>query len=116
MDLSEKMGFYFRKQNIWEAIGRGVTFEICYGKALTDSSKKKYLFKNARALAEICRGKNIIISSESNEEMKHRSPIDVQMMSILLGVKEKYKDLILDENCKTVINKASNLSNANYRK
>jgi len=39
--------------------------------------------------------------------MAHRSVIDVQMMSLLLGVKEKYKEVVIGNNCKTAINKAS---------
>jgi len=49
-------------------IARGVTFEISYGKALTDTAKRKYLFGNAKALSEICRRKNLIISSEVNSD------------------------------------------------
>lgn len=110
LDLSEKLGFFIKKQNVWEAIARGVTFEITYGKALTDTAKRKHLFRNAIALAEICRGKNLIISSEVNEDVSHRSPLDVQMMSLLLGVKEKYKHMIIEDNCKIAIAKASKCS------
>ncbi len=107
LDLSEKLGFYLKKQNIGEAIGRGITFEISYGKGLTDSSKRRYLLRNAMALAEICKGKNLILSSEAVDYMGHRSPLDAKMMCSLLGIAEKHRDSVVGKNCEAVINKAS---------
>lgn len=106
--MSEKLGFYFKKQNIWEAISRGVSFEICYGKALTDSAKRQILLRNATALAEICKGKNLIISSEVGDYISHRSPMDLKMMSELMGIEEKYRNKVLEENTQNVIFKAKN--------
>ena len=107
LDLGEKLGFYLKKQSIGEALSRGVTFEICYSKALADTGKRRYLFRNAIALAEICKGKGLILSSEASDLMMHRSPLDAKMMSSLLGVEEKYRDRIICGNCEAVINRAS---------
>ncbi len=101
------MNFFIKKQNVSEAIARGITFELCYANALIDSQKRRYFLTNAIALAEACNGKNLIISSEATDPMLRRSPADVRAISSLLDLAEKHQDTLLSSNCENALNHCS---------
>ena len=105
LDLSEKFEYTLNEEIVKEAISKGTIFEICYGKIL-DTCKRRNLIKNSINLVKVCGGKNLIISSEVNEHIKHRTPLEIKTLSSLFGIKEKDMQTIFIDNCKTVIKKS----------
>uniref|UniRef100_A0AAY4DCH9 Uncharacterized protein n=1 Tax=Denticeps clupeoides TaxID=299321 RepID=A0AAY4DCH9_9TELE len=61
--MSEKLGFFIKRAPVNVAIERGVFFEISYTPAIRDSTLRRYTISNALSLTEICKGKNVIVSS-----------------------------------------------------
>ena len=50
---------------IWKAVERGIYFEIPYAPAIRDATLRKNVLTNAMTLVSLCRGKNIIITSQA---------------------------------------------------
>ena len=59
------------------------------------------------ALAEICNGRNLILSSEANHLILHRSPLEAKVLCSLLGIPEQHQEAVIGANCEYVINHAS---------
>ena len=47
---------------------------------ILDDDERKYVLTNAMQLAEITRGRNVILSSDAQQDLYHRSPSDLVMM------------------------------------
>ncbi len=43
--------------SLFQAIERGVFFEICYAPAIRDVTSRRYIISNAQALMNVCKGK-----------------------------------------------------------
>ncbi|XP_071668025.1 ribonuclease P protein subunit p30 isoform X3 [Patagioenas fasciata] len=63
INVTEKLPFYFRRPPVNMAIDRGIFFELLYAPAIKDSTMRRYTISNAISLMQICKGKNIVISS-----------------------------------------------------
>ncbi|KFO83601.1 Ribonuclease P protein subunit p30, partial [Buceros rhinoceros silvestris] len=63
INVTEKLPFYFRRPPVNMAIDRGIYFELLYTPAIKDSTMRRYTISNAISLMQICKGKNIVISS-----------------------------------------------------
>nr|XP_033797397.1 ribonuclease P protein subunit p30 isoform X5 [Geotrypetes seraphini] len=77
INVTEKQPFYFRRPPINVAIERGVFFELVYTPAIKDSTMRRYTISNALSLMQICKGKNVIISSSAERPLELRGPYDV---------------------------------------
>ncbi|XP_065920113.1 ribonuclease P protein subunit p30-like isoform X2 [Dysidea avara] len=96
MEMTEQLPFILRRQQIGQAIERGLMFEICYSPAILDANARRYTFSNALNLVRLCKGKNVIVSSKAQQPMELRAPYDVANLCHLFGIKGggKCKDLI----------------------
>ncbi|XP_077678570.1 ribonuclease P protein subunit p30 isoform X2 [Eretmochelys imbricata] len=68
INVTEKLPFYFRRPPVNMAIDRGIYFELLYTPAIKDSTMRRYTISNALSLMQICKGKNIIISSAAERK------------------------------------------------
>ncbi|GAB5578603.1 ribonuclease P protein subunit p30 isoform X3 [Prionailurus iriomotensis] len=90
--VTEKLPFYFKRPPInviptekcpvnsvssGEAIDRGVGFELVYSPAIKDSTMRRYTISNALNLMQVCKGKNVILSSAAERPLEIRGPYDV---------------------------------------
>ena len=66
-------------------------FEINYGQGMLENyaSERKTLLQNAMSIIKLTKGKGIIMSSESNNRLFMRSPIDVCSIGKLLGLNDQ---------------------------
>jgi len=108
LNLSEDLKFTPKKDNVLEAISKGIFFEISYAN-LMDTMKRRRLIKNGRYLTSICEGKNLIITSEVDDYIKHKSPLEVKTISSLFGIKQEYIHKALTDNCKVLLHNASKI-------
>ncbi|TSK14624.1 Ribonuclease P protein subunit p30 [Bagarius yarrelli] len=81
---TEKQPFHCKRAPINGAIERGVFFEISYTAAIRDSTMKKYTIANAINLVEVCKGKNVILSSAA--ETTFRSSFITETRMTALGI------------------------------
>ncbi|XP_031410308.1 ribonuclease P protein subunit p30 isoform X2 [Meleagris gallopavo] len=70
INVTEKLPFYFRRPPVNMAIDRGIYFELLYTPAIKDSTMRRYTISNAISLMQICKGKNIVISSAAEREFR----------------------------------------------
>ncbi|KAG8552349.1 hypothetical protein GDO81_004483 [Engystomops pustulosus] len=71
-----------------QAIERGIFFELIYTPAIRDSTMRRYTISNSIALMEVCKGKNIIVSSGAEAPLDLRGPYDVATLGLLFGLSE----------------------------
>ncbi|XP_074687008.1 ribonuclease P protein subunit p30 isoform X1 [Strix aluco] len=83
INVTEKLPFYFRRPPVNMAIDRGIYFELLYTPAIKDSTMRRYTISNAISLMQICKGKNIVISSGAERPLELRGPYDVANLSFL---------------------------------
>ncbi|KAK2500523.1 hypothetical protein MC885_001206 [Smutsia gigantea] len=101
--VTEKLPFYFKRPPINVAIDRGVGFELVYSPAIKDSTMRRYTISNALNLMQVCKGKNIIISSAGERPLEIRGPYDVANLGLLFGLSENDAKAAVSTNCRAVI-------------
>jgi ribonuclease P/MRP protein subunit RPP1 len=58
-------------------VKRNVFFELNYSEALHDQNKRRSFISNAMIIIKMTKGKNIILSSDCDHWLNHRSPYDL---------------------------------------
>ncbi|XP_043842795.1 ribonuclease P protein subunit p30 isoform X1 [Dromiciops gliroides] len=101
--VTEKLPFYFRRPPINVAIERGIGFEITYSPAIKDSTMRRYTISNALSLMQICKGKNVIISSGAERPLEIRGPYDVANLGLLFGLSESDAKAAVSTNCRATL-------------
>lgn len=67
-------------------ISRGISYEINYSPALSDSSTRRQVFSNARELYRATKGRNMVITSGAERPIELRAPLDVANLAVLFGM------------------------------
>ncbi|EDM13179.1 rCG48258 [Rattus norvegicus] len=94
--VTEKLPFYFKRPPINVAIERGLGFELVYGPAIRDATMRRYTISNALNLMQICKGKNVILSSAAE---RVSCPLFVFVLSPTLWLTGLKSLLTLSEGC-----------------
>ncbi|XP_061857403.1 ribonuclease P protein subunit p30 isoform X4 [Colius striatus] len=103
INVTEKLPFYFRRPPVNMAIDRGIYFELLYTPAIKDSTMRRYTISNAISLMQICKGKNIVISSAAERPLELRGPYDVANLGLLFGLSESEAKAAVSTNCRATI-------------
>uniref|UniRef100_A0A673TBF2 Ribonuclease P/MRP subunit p30 n=1 Tax=Suricata suricatta TaxID=37032 RepID=A0A673TBF2_SURSU len=101
--VTEKLPFYFKRPPINVAIDRGVGFELVYSPAIKDSTMRRYTISNALNLMQVCKGKNVIISSAAERPLEIRGPYDVANLGLLFGLTESDARAAVSTNCRAAL-------------
>lgn len=78
--LEEKLNFNLKKNLIRAAINRGIFFEINYSEFIKDANKRSVFISNVLSIIDVTKGKNLILSSGTDNFLYHRSPYDLITM------------------------------------
>lgn len=92
-----------QKTPISVAIDRDLSFELVYSPAIKDSTVRRYTISNALNLMQICRGKNVIISSAAERPLEIRGPYDVANLGLLFGLTENTAKAAVSTNCRAAL-------------
>ncbi|XP_039191913.1 ribonuclease P protein subunit p30 isoform X3 [Crotalus tigris] len=103
VDVTEKLPFFIKRPSVNVAIERGIYFELIYVPAIKDSTMRRYTISNACSLMQICRGKNIILSSGAEKPIQLRSPYDVANLGWLFGLSESNGKATVSTNSRAVL-------------
>ncbi|XP_065527963.1 ribonuclease P protein subunit p30 isoform X1 [Lathamus discolor] len=103
INVTEKLPFYFRRPPVNMAIDRGIYFELLYTPAIKDSTLRRYTISNAISLMQICKGKNIVISSAAERPLELRGPYDVANLGLLFGLSEGEAKAAVSTNCRATM-------------
>ncbi|KAM8806045.1 ribonuclease P protein subunit p30 [Eudromia elegans] len=103
INVTEKLPFYFRRPPVNVAIERGIYFELLYAPAIKDSTMRRYTISNAISLMQICKGKNIVISSAAERPLELRGPYDVANLGLLFGMSEGDAKAAVSTNCRATL-------------
>ncbi|XP_053927583.1 ribonuclease P protein subunit p30 isoform X2 [Cuculus canorus] len=103
INVTEKLPFYFRRPPVNMAIDRGIYFELLYTPAIKDSTMRRYTISNAISLMQICKGKNIVISSAAERPLELRGPYDVANLGLLFGLSEGEAKAAVSTNCRATV-------------
>jgi len=104
LDFNEKLPFYINRVDAEQAILRGLMFEIKYSPMIRSRDMRRNIISQAQNLVDICKGKNIIVSSACEKAIELRGPYDVSNLSLLFGLNQgdakcavtsNYRDLIM---------------------
>ncbi|XP_044152484.1 ribonuclease P protein subunit p30 isoform X2 [Bufo gargarizans] len=101
--LYDIVAVYPKTEKLFHAIERGIFFELIYTPAIKDSTLRRYTISNALSLMEICKGKNIIISSGAEKPLELRGPYDVATLGLLFGLSERSAKAALSTNCRAAL-------------
>ncbi|XP_076856324.1 ribonuclease P protein subunit p30 [Brachyhypopomus gauderio] len=100
---TEKQPFHFKRSPLNGAIERGVSFEVSYTAAIRDSTMKKYTIANAINLTEVCKGKNVILTSGAEAPIELRGPYDIANLGLVFGLSDGDAKAALSTNCRSVV-------------
>ncbi|XP_030060681.1 ribonuclease P protein subunit p30 [Microcaecilia unicolor] len=103
ISVTEKQPFYFRRPPINAAIERGIFFELVYTPSIKDSTMRRYTISNALSLMQICKGKNVIMSSSAERPLELRGPYDVATLGLLFGLSEADAKAAVSSNCRAAL-------------
>ncbi|XP_048407284.1 ribonuclease P protein subunit p30 isoform X1 [Stegostoma tigrinum] len=103
INVIEKQPYHFRRPSINGAIERGVYFELAYSPSIKDSTMRRYTISNALSLMQICKGKNIIMSSAAERPLELRGPYDIANLGLLFGLSEGDAKAAVSTNCRAVL-------------
>ncbi|CAD5121483.1 DgyrCDS9988 [Dimorphilus gyrociliatus] len=106
LDLTESLGFHFKRTSIGVAIRRGLHFEIIYTPMINDHFSRVNIICNAQSLISICKNKNIILSSACDNIMLLRAPADVSNLCCLFDMNQSYRKATVGKNCLNVLSRA----------
>ena len=85
-DLARRLPFRLRVPAVRAALGRGITFELCYSPALREPNSRRQLFTNALAVVRATGGAGVILSSGAQRAFELRGPHDVANLGTLFGL------------------------------
>ncbi|XP_068114047.1 ribonuclease P protein subunit p30 [Hyperolius riggenbachi] len=103
ISATEKSAYFIRRPPVNAAIERGTFFELIYTPAIKDSTVRRYSISNALNLMQVCKGKNIVISSGAEKPLDLRGPYDVATLGLLFGLGEGPAKAALSTNCRSVL-------------
>jgi len=106
LNLSEDLGFTLKKTHVGLAFQKSICFEISYAPCLRSQTCKRSIISNSQNLVDVCKGKNIIISSGAVRPLELRSPDDVANLGLLFGFKRNQAVEAVKANGNTVISHA----------
>lgn len=101
--VTEKQPFHFKRAPVNGAIDRGIFFETCYAAAIRDSITRRYTIANAICLMEICKGKNVIVSSGAERQLELRGPYDIANLGLVFSLSEGDAKAAVSTNCRSVL-------------
>ncbi|CDQ61414.1 unnamed protein product [Oncorhynchus mykiss] len=64
----------------------GVFFEISYAPAIRDSTMRRYTIAHSISLVEMCKGKNVTVTSGAEKSLELRGPYDIGNLGLLFGL------------------------------
>ncbi|KAM4597593.1 ribonuclease P protein subunit p30 isoform 1-T1 [Polymixia lowei] len=101
--VTEKLPFFFKRAPVKGAIERGLAFEISYSAAIRDSTMRRYTLANSACLMERCKGKNVIVSSGTDQPLELRGPYDISNLGLLFGLSEGDSKAAVSSTCRSVL-------------
>ncbi|XP_007894966.1 ribonuclease P protein subunit p30 isoform X2 [Callorhinchus milii] len=101
--LYDIMAVLPKTEKLFHAIDRGIYFELAYSPAIKDSTMRRYTISNALSLMQICKGKNVIMSSAAERPMELRGPYDLANLGLLLGLSEGDAKAAVSTNCRAAL-------------
>ncbi|TRY89384.1 hypothetical protein DNTS_024123 [Danionella cerebrum] len=103
ISVNEKQPFHFKRPPVNGAIERGIVFEICYAALIRDSNTRRYTIANAISLIEVCKGKNVIVSSGAERALELRGPYDIANIGLVFSLSEGDAKAAVSSNCRSVV-------------
>ena len=104
LDLEEKFSFIQNKKLILLSLKKNYFYEIFYGKFITNNESRGTFISNFLLLNEIIKGKNLILSSFSNNFFMQRSPYDlITIFQTLFEINNNIIKQLISENCEKLI-------------
>ncbi|XP_059025470.1 ribonuclease P protein subunit p30 isoform X4 [Mustela lutreola] len=101
--LYDIVAVFPKTEKLFHAIDRGVGFELIYSPAIKDSTMRRYTISNALNLMQVCKGKNVILSSAAERPLEIRGPYDVANLGLLFGLSESDAKAAVSTNCRAVL-------------
>ncbi|KAG9464775.1 hypothetical protein GDO78_019417 [Eleutherodactylus coqui] len=103
INVTEKYPFFFKRPPLRPSSHRGIFFELIYTPAIKDFTLRRNTISNALSLMEVCKGKNIIISSGAEKPLELRGPYDVATLGLPFGLSERSAKSALSTNCRAAL-------------
>ncbi|KAJ8912127.1 hypothetical protein NQ315_013216, partial [Exocentrus adspersus] len=88
VDLESKFSLRLTRKLYHQLVERGYHFELNYGPAIQDSTKRKNLIHISHLYHSFGKSKNIILSSGAESNICIRSPYDVISLGFIFGLSE----------------------------
>ncbi|CAD8043413.1 unnamed protein product [Paramecium primaurelia] len=102
-DCFEKLPFIPKAKVSSQLLDKNVMFEINYGDAVQDPNKRRQFISNAQIIINATKGRNIIMSSDTNYWLYHRSPYDLVALGMTIGLKKDQATQAVSTNADMVI-------------
>ena len=94
------------KKTLDEALKRNVCFEVCYNGLLGTSSTRRDLLNNTKTMLQYLRNRNVIFSSDAENWLQVRSPLDVVNLAQCVQLNKQQAMKTVADNSTIVVNHA----------
>ncbi|XP_075891278.1 ribonuclease P protein subunit p30 [Nelusetta ayraudi] len=101
--VTERLPFILKRAPVNGAIERGLVFEVTYAAAIRDSTMRRYTIANANIMMDICKGKNVILSSAAETALELRGPYDVTNLGLLFGLSDGDAKEAISSTCRSAV-------------
>ncbi|XP_069756694.1 ribonuclease P protein subunit p30 [Narcine bancroftii] len=98
-----KLPFRITRPPVNGAIARGIYFELTYFPAVNDLTLRRYTISNGISLIQVCKGKNVIVSSATEQTLGLRGPYDIANFGLLFGLCEEDAKAAISTNCRAAL-------------
>lgn len=102
LNLMTRMKWFLDKKLINQAIEKQIQFEVVYSPCLEDPTKRKQFLVNFFNLVKVTKGKNIILSGGTTEELLLRTPTDLVAIGKSVGMSKEQALDAVSKNCDMV--------------
>ena len=100
---TEKINFYSKKKHLLQAVERGVFIEFYYSDLLVSETRSQFI-SNFSVVMEILKGKNIVLSSGTQNFILSRSVYDIQcVFSTIFNLNKDLVRTFLNDNPENLV-------------
>ncbi|KAJ2756362.1 RNA-binding RNA processing protein rpp1 [Coemansia pectinata] len=84
LDMGGRWGYFVKHKIAGQVLANGLTLEISYQPALTDSATRQQWVSNAASIVRVTRGRGVVWTSGARQAFDLRSPYDISALGEVL--------------------------------
>ncbi|KAJ2490681.1 RNA-binding RNA processing protein rpp1 [Coemansia sp. RSA 2050] len=103
LDMGRRWGYFVKHKTAGQVLAMGLTLEISYQPALTDSATRQQWVSNAASIVRVTRGRGLIWTSGARQAFDLRSPYDISVLGEVLQLNSDLSKRALSSGSRTAL-------------